>query len=140
MNQRKGRHRAPPRGFGLIEAMISASLLAVAMTAIVSLLVNLQESYRHQRLVAQALHVAEGSMEELLVRYADDADLGTGVHTGPSFGVDGQPGGTFFTTSWNVTDGVPFVGLRRVTLTVTWNEVTPLGSRLRRLQLSTVRT
>lgn len=132
--------RRAPRGFGLIEAMISASLLAVAMTAIVSLLVNLQENYRHQRLVAQALHVAEGSMESLLVRYADDAELGTGAHVGPSFGVDGQAGGTFFTTSWNVTDNVPLSGLRRVTITVQWMERGALGPRVRRLQLTTVRT
>jgi Tfp pilus assembly protein PilV len=136
----RSQHRSKPRGFGLVEAMASASLLAVAMTAIVSLLVNLQESYRHQRLVAQALHVAEGSMEELLVRYADDVQLRPGVHTGPSFGVDGQAGGAFFTTSWSVIDGVPFTGLRRVTITVQWTETSAMGARPRRLQLATVRT
>jgi Tfp pilus assembly protein PilV len=134
------RKRRSTRGFGLIEAMVSASLLAVAMTAIVSLLVNLQETYGHQRLVAHALHVAEGSMEGLLVRYADDAELGTGVHAGPSFGVDGRAGGNFFTTSWQVVDNVPFAGLRRVTLTVQWMERGALGPRVRRLQLTTVRT
>jgi prepilin-type N-terminal cleavage/methylation domain-containing protein len=110
------------RGFGLIEVMISAALLAIGMAGIVSLFSNLEENYKHQRLVATALHIAEATMEDLLVRYADDAEISQGAHTGPSFALNGAPGGTFFQSSWQVNDGVPFSGVREVVVTVAWTE------------------
>lgn len=134
MNDRSTAPRA--RGFGLIEVMISASILAIGMSGIISLYSNLQDNYKHQRLLAQALHIAEATMEDLLVRYADDADLVAGAHTGPSYAINGKPGGTFFATSWAVADGVPFAGTRQITLTVTWTE----NTRTKTFVLRTVRT
>ena len=134
MNHQSTVHR--PRGFGLIEVMISAAILAVGMSGIISLYSSLQDNYKHQRLLSQSLHIAEGTMEDLLVRYADDVALEAGSHTGPSFAISGKPGGTFFSTSWVVTDGVPFSGARQITVTVAWTE----NGRARSFNLKTVRT
>jgi hypothetical protein len=124
------------RAFGLLEVMVSAGLLAVGMAAIMSLVSNLEDNYRHQRIVAQALHIGEATLEDLLVRYADDADLTIGAHTGPGFTAGGKPGGIFFATSWNVVDGVPFAGTREVTVTIQWNE----NGIVKQMKLTTVRT
>ena len=124
------------RGFGLIEVMMSAVILGVGMTGILSLSANLQDNYHHQKLLVQALHIAESSMEDLLVRYADDPDLTSGNHTGARFGINGKVGGTFYTTSWRVTEGVPFTGTRQIILTVSWSEKT----RSKVVRLTTVRT
>ena len=50
------------RGFGLIEVMISASMLAVGMTAMLSLNRQLNDTNQHQKLLGHALHVGESSV------------------------------------------------------------------------------
>ncbi|MCC7071780.1 MAG: type II secretion system protein [Deltaproteobacteria bacterium] len=102
--------------------MVSLVILAVGLTAMLQLFGNLNDAQTHQRLLVQALHVGEATMEGLIYRYANDTDLDPGSHAGPSFGVDGQPGGAFFTTDWNVTPDVPFAGVREVVVTVHWSE------------------
>lgn len=114
-------HHAP-RGFGLIEAMISAAILAVGLAGMLQLFGHLNDQQTHQRLVVQALHVGEATMEGLLLRYADDPELEEGSHPGPGFGADGLPGGSFFSTRWLVEDGVPIAGTRQLTVTVSWTE------------------
>jgi prepilin-type N-terminal cleavage/methylation domain-containing protein len=127
---------AAKQGFGLIEVMISASILAVGMSGILTLYSSLMDNYVHQRLLAQSLHIAEATMENLLVRYADDTALSAGAHTGPAYSVGGQPGGTFFATSWIATDAVPFAGAREIVITVTWSE----RGTTKTFKLKTVRT
>jgi Tfp pilus assembly protein PilV len=111
-----------PRGFGLIEAMISAAILAVGLSGILQLFGHLNDQQTHQRLLVQALHVGEATMEGLLLRYADDPELEEGNHAGPGYGADGLPGGSFFSTEWRVEDGVPITGTRQLTVTVRWTE------------------
>lgn len=116
------RSRSRPRGFGLIEAMISASILAVGLSGILQLFGHLNDQQTHQRLLVQALHVGEATMEGLLLRYADDTELEEGNHSGPGYGADGLPGGSFYSTDWLVEDGVPITGTRQLTVTVRWSE------------------
>lgn len=125
-----------PLGFGLIEVMVSAALLAIGMAGTSSLVANLQDNYKHQRLVSQGLHIAEATMEELLVRYADDSELAAGPHTGSSYGITGAPGGTYFAVGWVVTDAVPFAGTREIVVTISWSE----RGRPKQLAIRTVRT
>ncbi len=110
------------RAFSLVEVMASSAILALGMAAVVSLFANLTFAYSHQRMQVQALHVGEGVLEDLLLRYANDNDLKPGPHIGPGFNVDGTPGGTFYTTSWSVTAGVPIPNAREVVVTVSWSE------------------
>lgn len=128
--------RGAGRGFSLIEVMASAAILALGMAAVIALFSHLSASYSHQRLQVQALHVAEATLEDLLLRYSDDDDLTPGTHTGPGFAIDGSPGGTFFSTSWEVTMDVPFTGAREVVVTVTWAE----QGHTKTFLLKTVRT
>ena len=128
--------RSPPRGFSLIEVLTSMTLLAIGMTALTVTYGILADSAEHERRVTHALHVGEATMEELLVRYADDAELTDGNHVGPAFTAEGVPGGAFFSTSWLVTTGVPIEDARELRVTVTWTERT--GPKT--LTLVTVRT
>lgn len=116
------RGRARLGAFSLIEVMASSVILAVGMASVLSLFSNLTQGYSHQRLQVQALHIAEATMENLLLRYSDDTDLGVGTHFGPGYAMDGNPGGTFFASQWRVSMGVPIVGAREVLVTVTWTE------------------
>ena len=116
------RGRAKVGAFSLIEVMASSAILAVGMAAVLSLFSNLTQGYSHQRQQVQALHIAEATMEDLLLRYSDDIDLDVGTHSGPGYAFDGSPGGTFFATRWQVSTGVPIVGAREVLVTVTWTE------------------
>lgn len=129
--------RGAALGFSLIEVLISMSLLAVGMTAIATTYGMLADSAEHERRVTHALHVGEATIEELLVRYAADNDLTQGTHSGgPSYTAEGVPGGSFFTTSWEVSTGVPIANARQIRVTVTWHERT--GTKT--LSLVTVRT
>lgn len=112
------------------------ALLGIGMAAVVTTFSALLASSAHQRHVTQALHIAEGTVEELLVRYAEDAELTNGGHVGPTFTSTGLAGGTFFQTSWQVEVGVPLPQARQVRVTVTWTERTGV----RKLSLVVVRT
>lgn len=114
--------RSRLRGLSLIETLVSSAILSLGLSAVLLLFGSLNDGHTHQRLLVQALHVGESTMEGLLVRYADDTALGPGHHAGPSFGVDGQVGGAFFTTEWDVTEGVPIAGSRDLVVTVRWTE------------------
>lgn len=133
------RRRLHARAFGLIEVMFSAALLAAAMTATLSTILTLDAVYAHERLLTNALHVGEATMEGLLLRYGDDPQLAATNGTpraGPSFGINGLPGGTFFSTSWEVVLGVPIAGTREVTVIVTWTE----RGKVKKFRLTSART
>jgi Tfp pilus assembly protein PilV len=137
--QKSGRGRPAKRGFGLLEVMISGVLLASGMAATLSTLSALSALYEHERLLGNALHVAESTMEGLLLRYANDADLaatGGTPRTGASYTKDGMPGGTFFSTGWLVRPGVPIGGAREIEVIVSWAE----RGIPKTLTLKTVRT
>jgi hypothetical protein len=125
------------KGFGLIEVMSSAAMLALVMAGAAQAASTLQGAAAHQRYVAQALHIAERQTEDLLVRYATDADLTEGTHTGSGYTSRGvESSAPFFTTSWFVDEGVPLAGTRTLAFTVTWSE---RGSA-KSLTLRTIRT
>jgi Prokaryotic N-terminal methylation motif len=133
------RPRRRARGFSMLEVLISGAVLLIAITGYVQLFRQVEMTYQHQRLMTQALHVAEARVEELLILYADDPWLAPGItHAGPGFDRTGKPvsASPTFTTSWIVTGGVPLPGTRKVEVTVTWQE----RGETRTFTLSTVRT
>ncbi len=126
-------------GFSILEVLISGVVLFVAIVGFVQLFRHLEVTYQHQRLMTQALQIAEGRLEEILILYADDPLLAHGMtHTGPGFDRKGRPvsSAPLFTTSWTVTGGVPIAGTRRVDVVVTWTE----RGETRTFSLRTVRT
>jgi Tfp pilus assembly protein PilV len=132
----RARRSTSSRGFGILEVLISGSLLAVGLAGIVSFAGQANAIVGHQRHVTIASHVAEVQLEKLLTLYADDTRLSDGAHAGSSFKVDGSPGSGPYTTSWVVVTGSPIAGARRVMVTVTWQE----AGVAKTLSLQTIRT
>jgi prepilin-type N-terminal cleavage/methylation domain-containing protein len=127
MTSRSVRHGArAPSGFTLLEVLIAAVLFAVGITATLSAIDTASGLVEHEGRVTQALHIAEGNIEELLLRPRESADPTPGPHTGrvyDSRGIATSPGvtGAFapvYSTTWTVTTGA--LSSRLVTLTVTW--------------------
>jgi Prokaryotic N-terminal methylation motif len=114
------------RGFGLLEVMISGSILLVGVAAVVTTVNLIERQYAHQRYVTNAIHVAEGTLEELLGRWPTDPELVPAVvffgSEYDSRGLVTAPGTGFFTTEWVVTAGVPIATTREVRVTVRWFE------------------
>ena len=92
----------------------------------------------HQQNMVGAVHVAETTMETLLLLYPDDARLSDGAHTGPHYDKIGNLSGStgMFATSWTVGAGVPLAGARTIEVVVTWSE----RSTTKSTRLRTIRT
>lgn len=132
--RRRGRSAA---GFTLIEVMIASVILLIGIAAVVMGLRSAHGVSAHQRYVTQALHATESVMEDLLFRNAGHADLSAGNH-GPRWfnevGIE-TPNTSVFRVDWNVVGETPFGGMKRITVTTTWQE----GDRARKISITTDR-
>jgi hypothetical protein len=110
------------KAFSLIEVMIASSLLGIGLAAMMTAYGQATSLESHQERVTAALHLAEGQLENLLLRYPDSPDLALTDHPALTFAADGTPSTTpFFEVGWAVTAG-PIPRTRRIEVTVTWNE------------------
>ena len=111
------------RAFSLIEVMIASSLLGIGLAAVMTAYSSATGIEAHQERVSAALHLAEGQLEDLLLRYPDDEDLDTVTHAARHFTIEGSPVSTpsFFELTWTVAAG-PIPRTRRVTVDVRWPE------------------
>lgn len=119
-----GRVPAGP-GFSLLEVMISGSMMLAGVAGIMSAYTTLSTHYAHQRHMTYGIQLAEAELEGLLIRFADDALLGPGLHTAVAR-YDGAgnrvSSGGVYTVDVRVV-GHPFIsGFRRVTVIVRWQE------------------
>lgn len=128
--------RSPVRAFGLLEVIISATLLITALAGILSFSAHASTVAGHQRHMTVASHIAEVQMEKLLQAYGDDARLGHGSHSGPAYDDVANPvAGGDYTTSWVIIAGTPIAGARTVIVTVAWKESTgPKTTSLRTIR------
>jgi prepilin-type N-terminal cleavage/methylation domain-containing protein len=112
------------RGFSLIEVMIASAMLGIGLAALLTAFGTASGLETHQERVTAALHLAEGRMEELLLRFPDSPDLRTGVAHGPvgytSLG-DATTTNPFFQVTWRASAG-PIARTRRLEVKVTWKE------------------
>lgn len=113
------------RGFSIIEVLVSAAIAAVAISASLQGLVSMRQVNASHIARTTAMLLAEDQIEELLVRFRDDADLGTGTWGPLTYDRDGMPtaGTPYFTTTWTVEENVPVDGVRRITVTVRWTKL-----------------
>lgn len=112
-----------PRAFGLLEVMVSGALLLIGLAGVVQFAGHAEKMTGHQQNVVGAVHVAETTLETLLLLYPDDRRLADGAHAGPHFDKVGNPGGSaMFSTSWTVQAGVPLPGARTIEVVVSWTE------------------
>jgi prepilin-type N-terminal cleavage/methylation domain-containing protein len=111
------------KAFSLIEVMIASSLLGIGLAAVMTAYGSVSALEAHQERVSAALHLAEGQLEELLLRYPDDDDLDEDDHGPQHYTIDGTPvtSPAFFQLSWDVQPG-PIARTRRVSVEVRWSE------------------
>lgn len=114
---------APRRGFGMLEVLISGTMLVLGLAAVLSFASSTSGVAAHQRHITQGAHVAELQMEKLLLLPPDEARLTSGPHVGPRYDDVGtpSPSGDYHTT-WSVAVDTPITGTRTLTVTVTWTE------------------
>ena len=126
------------RGFSIIEVLVSAAIAAVAISASLQGFVSMRQVHGSHIARTTAQVLAEDQIEELLVRFRDDADLSTGTWGPITHDRQGLPtGGTpYFTTTWTVQENVPVDGVRRITVTVRWSK----DGKSEELSLQTERT
>jgi type II secretory pathway pseudopilin PulG len=116
------------RGFGLLEVMVSATLIIIGITAVASTLDQISRIYQHQKLITTAVHLAEGTLEELLGRSASDPELSPTPGSYPivpvQYDMEGHlvAAGGFFRVTWLVVDRTPIPETRTVVVTVRWIE------------------
>ncbi len=112
------------KAFSLIEVIVASSLLGIGLAAVMTAYGSVTALEAHQERVSAAMHLAEGHLEALLLRYPDDEDLGANGHGPEHFTIDGSataaPG--FFVLTWNV-DAGPIARTRRITVDVSWTEL-----------------
>lgn len=122
----KTRRSRSDAGFSLIEVMASSSFLIVGLIGVISAIVSYQRMAATERHMTQGIHVAEGTMEELLLAYPSDPVLAVGSHgpnhyddTGKRVASSGR-----YLAYWDVTPSSPVEGMRRVNVRVQWTEAT----------------
>ena len=119
MNPARSQHR----GFGILEVLISGTMLVLGLAAVLSFASSTSGVAAHQRHITQGAHVAELQMEKLLLLSPDDARLDSGTHVGPRYDEVGTPSATGeYHTTWSVAVDTPITSTRTITLTVTWTE------------------
>jgi prepilin-type N-terminal cleavage/methylation domain-containing protein len=127
------------RAFTLLEVMAAGAILGIGLAASLSAYGSGMALFEHQRHTTHGLHLAEGKLEELLLRPSSDLELQVGTVFGPEwftsegFASNGIGCGATTTgpppidercryrVTWQATAGrVPRV--RVVTVTAAWND------------------
>lgn len=126
-------------GFGMMEVLLSSSMMLVGIAGMFSAYSTLSDHYAHQRYMTEGLHIAEAELEGMLIRFRDDPLLAAGVHPEVAgynrLGVK-TLGTAFFTVEVRVSAHPIISGYRRVTVVVRW----PERGRIASVQLSSVRS
>jgi Tfp pilus assembly protein PilV len=113
------------RGFGMLEVLISGTMLVLGLAAVLSFASSTSGVAAHQRHITQGAHIAELQMEKLLLLPPDHTRLTNGVHVGPRYDDVGTPSASGdYHTTWSVAVDAAIPGTRTMTVTVTWTEAT----------------
>jgi hypothetical protein len=114
--------RQKPRGFTLLETMVSGTLLLLGLAGVMSAIVAYQKMAVNNKHQTQGIHIAESVMEEILLAYPNDTNLAAGLH-GPvefdEFGHEVSTAGRYL-AYWDVVPSDPVVGIRKLTVRVDW--------------------
>ena len=114
------------RGFTIIDAMIAAALFIITVTSIVRVMSVASTQLSHQKKMTQGINISEGVIEEMLLAYSDSSSVLTAGHHGPycytlSGVVASCPAG-IFSTSWDVVNDIPLVGMMQINVKTSWKE------------------
>ena len=107
-------------GFSLIEVMIGMVILMIALAFAAALSINNARLVARNQFTVHAANLAEYKLEEL--RNANFATLANGTDATNLTSNGGTTGG-IYTRNWVVFNDSPRAGLKRVVITVTWEQV-----------------
>lgn len=127
----------PPRrresaGFGLVEALVAAAILAFAMLAFQASAITLTRSAKESDSTAAATALAQEQLELLRSLPLGDAahTPGSYAHASNPLTADGQANGRY-TLTWQVSNrDVPDIGLKTILVSVAWNDPRPRTMQL----------
>lgn len=120
---RSGRRRLGPRGFGLVELLISVSILGISLTLFLSAANAARYLFAHQRNLTQAVAVGDTVTEGLLILDSSDEALAEGEHMA-MFTRQGLPTSSrgFYQVTWVVSNYEEVTGMRKLDITIDWQE------------------
>ena len=105
-------------GYSLIEVLIGMMILSIAIGSAFSLSVQVNRTMLNNQQVTAAANLCEYKLEELRNTQYINIQTGSDPSTMDPYG--DSPGR--FTRSWRVTSDSPDVGLKTVTVNVTWSQ------------------
>jgi len=121
----RGASRRSKRGFSLVEVLVASTLFLTTTAVIVASVASASRQSSVQRHMTTALQVAEQQMEELLLRFSNSPELSIGAHT-RYYNEKGEPlpnaTNAYFTVTWDVAQVAGITSLRRLTLSVSWDD------------------
>ena len=124
-------------GFSLLEAVAATAFLAVALMAFAANTIWLTHDEKTADSTSAAHALAQQKLEQLRSMPLGAVEVATGAYTDPAnpLGADGTAGGTFSRT-WSVSaNNTPTLGLRTVTVKVSWRDtglhITTLAAYIR---------
>lgn len=103
------------KGIGLVEIVIAILIFAIGISAAMQTLPVSNASTTKSRNITKATNLAQEKIEELAAAPMSHAELAAGNHTDPD-----NPIERHFNRSWDVTDNVPLVDMKRLSVTVSF--------------------
>ena len=108
-----------PKGYMMIEALVSIAIFAIGFLAVATLVFSTTRNNTNGNLLTQANMLARQQMEQLKST-PDITTLPTGrFNDGPLDG-NGNPGG-IYTRTWTIQDALGFNTSREIQVTVNWS-------------------
>lgn len=112
----------------LVELLVVCVIIGIAFMGLAGIFPLGMKNLNQSRMRTVATDLAQEKMEELFDLRGTDADLYPGVHDDP-----GNPVRTSFNRYWTVTGDTPMVGMKKISVRVTY----PYGTDVREVVLAT---
>ena len=108
-----------PKGYMMIEALVSIAIFAVGFLAVATLVFSATRNNTNGNLLTQANMLARQQMEQLKST-PDITTLPTGTFNDGPLDGNGNPGGIYKRT-WTIQDALGFNTSREIQVTVNWS-------------------
>ena len=116
------------RAFTLVELMVVCVIIGIAFMGLAGMFPLGMKNLSQSRMRTVATDLAQQKLEELEKMRSTDADLDAGTHDDAA-----NPVRTTFNRYWTVTDDSPMVGMKEISVRVTY----PYGRDLREVVVVT---